>query len=136
MNKELQNTIVQFWGKILIFLFPIYWIHKYIYTLASINIDDYWLQLSYFANGLLAIFIFSILLLLKKKHGEQLGFLYILGSLIKFGVFFLLFYPEFKSDGEITNLEFSVFFTPYLLSLIIETTELIKILNNTENKEN
>ena len=134
MNKELQSTLMQFWGRILIFLFPSYWLQLYIYSMFDISVGGYILQLSYLVNGLLAIFIFSILMFLKKKYNDQLGFLYMLGSFIKFGAFFLVFYPEFKEDGEITKIEFSIFFVPYLISLIIETIDLIKVLNSKELK--
>jgi len=90
------------------------------------------LQLAYIINGLLAVFIFTALMFLKKKYNDQLGFLYMLGSFIKFGVYFLVFHPIFKEDGDITKLEFSIFFTPYLLSLIAETIDLIKVLNSPE----
>lgn len=134
MNKELQSRLMQFWGRVLIFLFPSYWLHVYIYSLLKISVDNFTLQLSYIVNGLLAIFIFSALMFLKKKYNDQLGFLYMLGSFIKFGAFFLIFYPQFKEDGEITKIEFSIFFIPYLISLLIETIDLIKILNSIENK--
>ena len=135
MNKELQSTLMQFGGKLLIFLFPSYWLQLYIYSYFSIAVDSYILQLSYFINGLLAIFIFTVLMLLKKKYNDQLGFLYMLGSFVKFGAFFLVFHPIFKEDNIITKIEFGVFFVPYLISLLIETIDLIKILNSNEIKE-
>ncbi len=136
MNKELQSTLLHFWGRVFIFLFPSYWLQLYIYSIFEISVESYILQLSYLINGLLAIFIFSTLLFLKKKYNDQLGFLYMLGSFVKFGAFFLIFSPEFKEDGVITKIEFSIFFIPYLISLLIETMDLIKILNSVENKEN
>ena len=135
MSKELQSKIVQFGGRLLLFLFPGYWFQLYIYSKYSISVDNSLLQLSYLVNGLLVVFIFVALMLLKKKYKEQLGFLYMFGSLLKFGVFFIVFYPTFKADGEVSKIEFSLFFIPYLISLLIETVELIKILNTQEDKE-
>jgi len=134
MSKELQKVLVAFWGKLLIFLFLSYWLQRFIYSELEIQVDSYLFDLSYFANGLLAVFIFSALLFLKKKYNDQLGFLYMLGSFAKFGVFFLFFYSDFKLDGVITKIEFSVFFTPYIISLLVETIDLIKVLNTEENK--
>ena len=134
-DKELQSTLMQFGGKLLIFLFPSYWLQLYIYSYFNIAVDSYTLKLSYFVNGLLAIFIFSVLMLLKKKYNDQLGFLYMLGSFIKFGAFFLVFYPIFKEDDVITKIEFVIFFIPYVISLLIETIDLIKVLNSNEIKE-
>ena len=134
INNKLQSTLMQFGGKLLIFLFPSYWLQLYIYSYFNIIIDSYILQLSYLINGLLAIFIFSVLMILKKKYNDQLGFLYMLGSFVKFGAFFLVFYPLFKQDDIITKIEFGLFFVPYLISLLIETIDLIKILNSNDIK--
>ena len=134
MSKELQRTLVVFWGRLLMFLFPSYWIQLFLYSKLEIQVDSHLFQLSYFVNGLLAAFIFSALLFLKKKYNDQLGFLYMLGSFVKFGAFFLFFYPDFKLDGEVTKIEFSVFFVPYVISLLIETIDLIKLLNYQEDK--
>ena len=125
---------MQFGGKLIIYLFPSYWLQLYIYSYFNIIIDSYILQLSYLINGLLAIFIFSVLMILKKKYNDQLGFLYMLGSFVKFGAFFLIFYPIFKQDDIITKIEFGLFFVPYLISLLIETIDLIKILNSNDIK--
>jgi len=125
---------MQFGGKLIIYLFPSYWLQLYIYSYFNIIIDSYILQLSYLINGLLAIFIFSVLMILKKKYNDQLGFLYMLGSFVKFGAFFLIFYPIFKQDDIITKIEFGIFFVPYLISLLIETIDLIKILNSNDIK--
>jgi len=134
MNSDSLKLISVFSGKLLIFLFPAYLIHKVTYPNLGVQIDVHVLQLSYLVNGLLAIFIFSALIFLKNKYKEQLGFLYMFGSFIKFGVFFLVIYPYFKEDGEITKIEFGMFFIPYAISLFMETSELIKILNHKEIK--
>jgi hypothetical protein len=86
--------------------------------------------LSYVINALLAFVIFLSLFKLKDKYQTQLGFLFLFGSALKFIVFFILFYPSYKDDGDINKLEFASFFIPYSLSLIIETTFLSKLLNN------
>ena len=65
----------------------------------------------------------------------QLGFLFIAGSFLKFLLFFLFFYPEFKSDGVIDQGEFASFFVPYFLALIVETYFAAVLLKNLE-KEN
>ena len=135
MNKELQSTLLNFWGRVLLFMFLGYWLQQFVYSSFDVTVDTYMLQLSYWVNGLLAIFIFSTLIFLKKKYNDQLGFLYMLGSFVKFGAFFLVFYPEFKEDGVLSKIEFSVFFIPYLISLLVETIDLIKVLNSKVVKE-
>lgn len=88
----------------------------------------------YFANVILAIFIVVALLFLKRKFNDQLGFLFMAGSLLKFAVFFIFFSPEFRADGEISRLEFLSFFVPYLFCLFLETFEVIRILNSTKKE--
>lgn len=93
------------------------------------------IQLAYVINGLLAVVIFLTLFLLRKKYRDQLGFLFMAGSFLKFGVFFIFFYPNYVSDNDITKLEFLAFFTPYAYSLLVETLALIKLLNLPEKPQ-
>ena len=85
--------------------------------------------LCYVVNCLLALTIYIGLYFLRKKQESNLGFIFMVGSLIKFGLFFLLFYPDYKSDGEIQTIEFSTFFIPYAICLFIETFFLTRLLN-------
>lgn len=64
------------------------------------------------------------------KHNSHLvGWLYLLASSAKFGLFFLLFWPLLKADGEITWLEKTTFLIPYFVALILETYFLVQKLN-------
>ncbi len=85
---------------------------------------------SYTVNVLLAGIIFAALYLIKKKFKNQIGFLFMGGSFLKFLVFFVFFYPVFKQDGDITNLEFASFFVPYAVCLLLETLGVIRILKD------
>ena len=51
------------------------------------------------------------------------------GSFLKFAVFFVVFYPSYKADGDIQKVEFAAFFVPYVLALIVETYFASKMLN-------
>jgi hypothetical protein len=84
--------------------------------------------LAYAVNYVLAVAIYGALYLLQEKMTSQLGFLYMGGSLLKFLFFFILFYPSYKLDGEMSNAEFAAFFIPYAISLILETSGIIKFL--------
>ena len=84
--------------------------------------------LSYIINFVLALGIYLTLNVLKDKFKTQIGFLFIAGSLLKFLVFFIVFYPGFKRDGDISKLEFASFFIPYLVCLVIETIGVMKLL--------
>lgn len=88
--------------------------------------------LAYTVNAILAISIFGFLKIMNKKHSSQIGFLFIAGSLLKFVVFFIVFYGPYKADGSMSKLEFAAFFVPYLICLIFETFSLSKWLNKME----
>ncbi len=84
---------------------------------------------SYIVNFFLAFLIVGAILLYINKLKSYIGFLFMLGSFIKFGVFFIFFYPIFKEDGIISSFEFSLFFIPYMICLLYETFSLTSILN-------
>ena len=90
--------------------------------------------LSYLLNFLLALGIFLVLYFLKEKVSNAIGFLFMGGSLLKFVVFFIVFYPAYKNDGEVSKSEFAAFFVPYLISLVLETYFASKMLRGMEQK--
>lgn len=122
-----NNSVIMFWLRLTIILIVGFYSHKLV-----LNNNEFTdsLVLSYFVNGLLASIIFTILNALKNKYNNILGFFYMIGSFVKFVIFYFVFYPVFNSDGDLSRTEFAIFFIPYVLALILETTELIKILNN------
>jgi hypothetical protein len=85
--------------------------------------------LAYGLNFLLALIIFWTINQYKTRFKQALGFLFMAGSLLKFIVFFLFFYPFYKADELIQTTEFLAFFVPYAVSLIAETTVSVKLLN-------
>lgn len=85
--------------------------------------------LAYIINTALAIIILTVLYAFRKKLKHQLGFLFMLGSFLKFTCFFIFFYSAYKADGYISNLEFAAFFVPYATCLLTETLGGIKLLN-------
>lgn len=87
---------------------------------------------SYVVNALLAAIIFLLLYRFREKLKNQIGFLFMGGSFLKFIFFFLLFYPTYKSDGDMSSLEFASFFVPYLICLFLETFFTSKMLKNLE----
>ena len=87
------------------------------------------LGLSYLINTVLAGAIYTVIFRLKEKHSEKLGFIFLAGSGIKFAAFFVFLQPIFISDGEMSNIEFAIFFIPYGLTTALETTFLVRALN-------
>jgi hypothetical protein len=88
--------------------------------------------LSYSINTFSAILIFLLLFLLRHKFKNQLGFIFLFGSVIKFGLFILLLYKPFYNDGMVSRLEFFIFFIPYFFTHTIEIFSLSKWLNKIE----
>lgn len=85
--------------------------------------------LAYTGNYFLAVVIMAVLLFAPSKLQNSLGFLFMLGSIFKFGFFFLFFYPDYLGDGDIKRDEFLAFFAPYSVCLIAETKLLINKLS-------
>ena len=126
MNKA--KEILEFSGRLVIFLTLSLLIHLALLYYSDLPLFDNLILPSYLINFLLALVIYAALFLLQHKYSAQMGFLYMAGSFLKFAVFFIFFYPSYKSDGDVTGLEFAAFFTPYAISLIIETLAVIKFL--------
>ena len=127
------NTIkpILFFGiKLLVALGVVFGIHILILDVKELPLFDNYIIASYMVNGVLAFIIFGVLYKLRIKYLDLLGFIYMSGSFLKFGIYFIFFNPIFKQNGEVSTLEATSFLVPYLLCLIIETYYLIKLLNN------
>ena len=125
----MSNPFVSFTIKAIIVLTVTFCSHLGVLYTLDLPIFENRIVLSYIINLVLIIVIFGILYLLKKKYKSQLGFLFLAGSLLKFAVFFALFYPFYKLDGHITKLEFAAFFVPYVFGLVLESVSLSRWLN-------
>lgn len=123
-----KQPLLVFTAILSIALFISYFIHAhYVSQYADITTGQFYL--SYSVNFILTLAITITLYMLRIKQAHNLGFIFMGGSLFKFLIFFLIFYPEYALDGEISKTEFGLFFIPYAISLTLETTFLIRILN-------
>lgn len=125
----MSNLFIRFAIKATVVLTVSFCIHVAVLNVFQLPLFENKIVLSYVVNLLLVVIIFGLLYLSKRKFKDQLGFLFIAGSVLKFGVFFVVFYPFFKLDNHISKLEFAAFFVPYGLGLILETISLVKWLN-------
>lgn len=125
----MSNPFFSFSTKATVLLVAVFCIHIAILRFFDFPLFENRIISAYVVNLILIISIFGILYLLKEKYKTQLGFLFLVGSLLKFAVFFIIFYPFYKYDGIITKFEFASFFVPYVLGLILETISLSKWLN-------
>jgi len=123
------NPLIQFLTLLVISLGIAFIIH--ITVLENIGLPKYGnkIILSYIINAVLAAIIFASLFLFKEKLKNQIGFLFMGGSFLKFIFFFILFNPSYKADGEMSRIEFAAFFVPYIICLLLETVFTAKMLN-------
>lgn len=125
----MSNPFISFIIKATTVLVVAFCIHIAILSAFKLPVFENRIVLSYIINLVLVILVFGLLYLFKEKYRSQLGFLFLGGSFFKFAVFFILFYPFYKQDADISQLEFMAFFIPYSLGLILETISLSKWLN-------
>ena len=85
------------------------------------------IQLSYVFNSLFAIAFSVAMILLSKKYNDQLGFVFMAGSLIKIGVFMAICK---LTAIEINRNTFVDFFIAYVICLVFEVIYISKILNS------
>lgn len=118
----MKNNVLNFHVWLIFTLTLSFLIHDFI-------VDTIHLFLLYSLNFSIAIFVYWLVLILRKKQKESLGYFFLLGTLIKFLVFFLIILPIFNEDEVVTKTEFFSFFIPYVISLFLETKFLISLLN-------
>ncbi len=133
MNLK-SNSIAQFsifLGTGLVFAF---FLHTYILEVKGLPKYGNLIIKSYVLNGILATSIYIGLYLAREKLKNQIGFLFMGGSFLKFVFFFIIFYPVYNADNTMDKMEFSAFFVPYTIALILETVFMAKTLNKMEYK--
>ena len=125
----MKNRFISFTIKIIVIIIAAFAIHLLILKYLELPLFENKIVLSYILNATLAIAIFGLLFKYREKVKDNIGFLFLAGSFIKFIAFFIIIYPSYKADGDTSKLEFAAFFTPYLICLFIETSSLVKWLN-------
>ncbi|MAY23831.1 MAG: hypothetical protein CMC74_13700 [Flavobacteriaceae bacterium] len=85
---------------------------------------------AYVINFLLALVVLFLVQRSLQKNSAQAGFVFMAGSGLKFVVFFIVFYPFYRANDAMETIEFTTFFTPYAICLILEVAYLSKQLNN------
>lgn len=125
MNQIISNFLF----RIFLFVSIFFGAHLFILRYFDLPLFADKIILAYLVNTLLAIVVFVMLYVFRRKFKNQLGFLFLGGSMMKFMLFFLMFNASYRLDGEISKTEFLAFFIPYTLTLIIEIFSLSKWLN-------
>ena len=91
---------------------------------------------AYFLNLALAYGIYFAMLQFAAQQSKHLGFLFLIGSALKFVAYFVILQPIFSRDGSLSKTEFFYFFIPYLTCLIAETLALVKLLREIDQPNN
>lgn len=125
----MNSAFTKFSIRLFFILSLLFAVHILVLKVLKLNLFENKIILAYIVNYAFAILVFGALFILRTKFKEQLGFIFLAGSLLKFVMFFILFYPHYKADQTISKLEFAAFFLPYVICLTFETISLVKWLN-------
>lgn len=125
----MPKTTLRFIGNLFLWLTLVFTIHLLTLYFLKKTLFENLLIYAYWSNFLLAAIIFWIIDRYKTRQKNALGFMFMAGSFLKFAVFFIIFYPVYKADGDVVADEFATFFIPYVCCLIYETYSTSKILN-------
>ena len=128
MNPTLLNFLI----RLLVITTIVFIGHLFVLNFIEYSILNDNIVLSYTINTVSAIIIFLLLFVLRHKFKNQLGFIFLFGSVIKFGLFLLVLHRPFYADGIISKSEFFAFFIPYFFTHTIEIFSLSKWLNKIE----
>ncbi len=126
----MHKKTVTFIGFLFLVLVIAFIIHTIVLKHNNVPLFNDQLVLSYTLNFVMAITILFIVENAIRKKSTNSGMYFILGSALKYIVFFFVFFPLFTEDELLSKTEFAIFFIPYSLCLIIEVTYLSKQLNN------
>ena len=91
---------------------------------------------AYLLNLVLAAGIYLAMLQFAAQESRYLGFLFLVGSALKFAAYFIILEPIFARDGSLSKTEFFYFFIPYITCLIAETVALVKLLRDMDTPNN
>lgn len=125
----MRNPFYSFTVKAFVILTVVFCLHLLVLNTLKLPLFENRIVLSYVINLTLIVLVFGVLYRLREKYKSQLGFLFLFGSFLKFIVFFIVFYPFYKLDNVINRVEFTSFFVPYVVGLVLETISLSKWLN-------
>lgn len=104
--------------------------HSYVFTTMGLAWNSHQIIAAYLVNMAVVIFIIAAIILLPDMFSQARGQIFLGGSLLKFLLFFVMFYPAYKQDGDLSRVEFFTFFVPYSFCLLAETFISIRLINS------
>jgi hypothetical protein len=124
LDKKVISFALQLFGVLLLLAL----LHVAFFYARAAELPLDLIAIGYVVNFAMAVAIYYVMVLLAKKQNKNLGFIFLIGSTLKFAVYFLIFDPLFMQDGSQSKIEFFTFFIPYITCLIMETLVLVKLL--------
>jgi hypothetical protein len=104
--------------------------HAYTFTTMGLAWNSHQIIAAYLVNTAVVIFILAAILILPDMFSQARGQIFLGGSMLKFLLFFVMFYPAYKQDGDLSRVEFFTFFVPYIVCLLSETIISIRLINS------
>jgi|TARA_R110000868_G_scaffold150063_2_gene372936 hypothetical protein len=124
-----HKFLLTFYLSLVLLSLLVFCLHILVLYVIGFPLFDHMIVLAYLLNMVLALIIFSALYGYRDKYRDQIGFLFLGGSMLKFLFFFIVFYPFYNADGNMESLEFTSFFVPYFVCLLLETLFTARMLN-------
>ncbi len=125
LTKKLVKYVVLF-----ILLFTTYKLQLFLSKIYLIDAIKNIITISYLLNSSLVVLFFVFIDLFTHKFKNQIGFVFIGFSFLKFVLFFVFIYPTYNQDGNLSKQEMITFFIPYCVCLVYESIIVSKTLNN------
>lgn len=85
---------------------------------------------SYSVHLIFSLISFFFLSKFGESKGEYLGYALLVLTMVKFAIYFAGFRWFFMQDDIVSKLEYSIFFIPYLIALIVEVLFIARSLNS------
>ena len=125
----LTNKLVKY-VVLFILLITVYKLQLFLSNIYQIDAIKNLITISYLLNGSLVFLFFLFLDFFTQKFKNQIGFVFMGFSFLKFVLFFIFIYPIYNQDGNLSKQEMITFFIPYSVCLVYESIIVSKTLNN------
>jgi hypothetical protein len=132
MKKNNLHGVIDYSFRLALFLAILLTVQAFIYKQLGHSFFMGSLIVAYSFNLILALVFYSLVQYFEKRILPQLGYAFLGFSLLKFILFLIVLYPEYKTDGKLRSIEFASFFIPYAFCLFYETRAVIHRLNRSE----
>jgi len=124
-----SRFILSFASKLGLVLVCVGLMHYLAFELQDIRLNLKMWAFTYLSNFLLAAIAILTIYKFRISHTASLGYIFLATSLLKLIVFPLLIQPILVEQCPNSTLVFLLFFVPYFVALMVETSVLIKLLN-------